>query len=216
MDPGIIELIATAGAGAVAGIGSYYLFTQSKDKKANILSRNTIRKLGLDPNDKDIINIFTLNKDKRISKAEEIMEVLNQTVSTTKSEHDESSDAIKDLMKDLERVRQSIEKCSTDGDREILIATDLAAKLKHIATEMMNFSTTLDLFVRQYKKRIFWNIIRQGDGREITINAMTKRDGITIADDARLDEILKTAQKTLQLGQSNLDKAVEKYVDRRV
>ena len=216
MDPGVIQLAATALAGALTGIGTCYFYTQSKDKRADVLSTGTIRKLGLDTDDKDIITIFTLDKERRIKKAEEILEIVNQKVSTTKSEHEESSDTIKDLMKDLERVRQSIEKCSTEGDREILIATDLAAKLKQIGTEMMNFSTTLDLFVRQTKNRIFWNIVRHGDGRKITIDAMTKREGTTSADDARLDEILKTAQKTLQLGQSNLDKAVEKYVNRRV
>lgn len=215
MDPTIVELAATAVAGALTGIGTYYLYTQSKGRKANVLSRNTIRRLGLNPGDKDVITIFTLSRDKRVAKAEEIMKVLTQQVSTTLSDHQQSSDTIKDLMKDLERVRQSVEKCTTDGDREIIIATDLAAKLKQIATEMMNFSTTLDLYVRQYKSQMFWNIVRHGDGREITVNAMTKRDGITIADDTRLDEILKTAQKTLQLGQSNVEKAVEKYVDRR-
>ena len=83
MDPGIIELIATAGAGAVAGIGSYYLTPNLKTKRLTFCQGTPSESLAFDPSDKDIINIFTLNKDKRISRLR-IMEVLNQTVSTTR------------------------------------------------------------------------------------------------------------------------------------
>jgi chromosome segregation ATPase len=215
MDPGTLELVATAVAGGLTGIGAFYFRMQSKDKKANILTRRTLRKLGLDHQDKNNITIFTLNDDRRVAKAEEIYESVSQAVNDTKSEHDESSDNIKDLLKDLERVRQSIEKCTTEGDREILVATDLTSKLKEIGTEMMNFSTTLDLYQRKLKARMFWNVVRKGEGRDIVIDAMTKREGSITPDDTRLKEILKSAQKTLELGQSNYDKAVEKYVERK-
>lgn len=215
MDPGTLELVATAVAGCLTGILAFYFRMQSKDKKANILGRKTLKKLGLDHQDKDNITIFTLNDDRRVAKAEEIYESVSQEVNDTKSEHDESSDNIKDLLKDLERVRQSIEKCTTDGDREILVATDLTSKLKEIGTEMMNFSTTLDLYQRKLKARMFWNVVRRGEGRDIVIDAMTKKGGSTTPDDPRLKEILISAQKTLQLGQSNYEKAVEKYVERK-
>ena len=214
MDPGIIELIATAGAGAVAGIGSYYLYTQSKDKKANVLSRNTIRKLGLDPNDKDIINIFISTKTKESqgrnyggleSDSFDYKEWARRKQWCHQRPDERLENAFGNPLKNAARMGQRDPHRNWPCGKAQTYRNGNDELFNHLGSVCASIQETNLL---EHHTTRWW--------KRITINAMTKRDGITIADDARLDEILKTAQKTLQLGQSNLDKAKEKYINRIV
>lgn len=214
MDPNLLNIIGSAAAGLLAGGALWNLFLERRKKRARLLSRGTMRRLGLDPDDNVIETIFTHKTERRVALAEQVYEETQEMVKATKSDVDRSSENLADSRKELERLRKNIEACASEGDQIIIISTDLTAKLKEIAQESMVFSTNLDLYLRQFKTSSFWNIVRRGVGRQECIDAMTKRSSSTAEQDTKLQEALESAQRTLKMSDSNVEKVMNLYIKR--
>jgi len=214
MDPDMLNVVGSTVIGILTGGALWNLFLERRKKRANLLSRGTIRRLGLDGNDPVIETIFTHKKDARIAIAERLYEETQERVKATKSDVDRSSDNLAESRSELERLRKNIEDCASEGDQIIIISTDLTAKLKEIAQESMVFSTNLDLYLRQFKTSSFWNIIRRGVGRQDCIDAMTKRSSSTADQDTKLQEALESAQRTLKMSDSNVEQVMNMYIKR--
>ena len=200
---------------AISSIGTVLIskfMTYRSSKNVEILTRRNLDLFKLPHDEKRLTNIFTnLEKNARVAIAVELLKEFKTSSSQASTRLENAQEEMDDLLREVKRIQGNVNSKKTRGEKDTMFSTHLAPKLTQMKFKLFAVSLRLESCVMIDPIINFLENVVDGHGRKKIIS-LYELGNIRIPIDPGLTEAIKEANKTLSLGDSEFEKAMETWI----
>lgn len=198
---------AVLGSGAIAlawGLAHYR--KRALENSSLSFSSKQMGKMALKKAGDDVKNIFTIrNDERRIAKAEELLEVSSEKKKYERKRLEKLEAQIKVENAKIDKVKEDLNQQETRIQSDNLQASTLNLILHDIGDLMNDFSTTLASLNIHSRKVLFFEQVRSGHTKSVVFDNLVNKTPVYEKMDTKLAEALVASLEKLELGQNVRD-----------
>ena len=212
MEEAQLMAVVGFGVGIIVTVIVLWMITSQKEKNVEILTRNDMKKFRLPDNDKRLKIIFTKNpQEARIEFAEELLKQYQNNYSRAERRLETEQEEFDDLMRELNKIQKNIVQKKTKGEKDAMFMAHLTPQLTKMKDKLYEISLHLEALCTISPINTFLKQVVLGLGRTDT-KELYKLGKIPGIPDTKLKEAMDAANKTLSLGDSQFEKAMETWI----